>query len=263
MGIQDGEHVYTHGGFMFPILNLLHPPSLYHPSGSSECTRPKCPVSFIEPGLVIHFTYDNIHVSVPFSLIIPPSPSPTESKRMFYTSVSLYINFYWSSVVFPSGSEVKASACICLQCRRAGFNPWVEKITWRRKWQPTPVLLPGKSHGWRSLVQATFHGVAKSRAWLSDFTFPGGSDGEEPACNVGELGSIPGLGGSHEEGNGYPCHCSCHCSIPAWRIPWTEEPGRLESIGLQRVRRLKRLSMHTHVLKPAKIFDSVTSEKRS
>ena len=32
------------------------------------------------------------------------------------------------------------------------FNPWVGKILWRRKWQPTPVLLPGKSHGWRSVV---------------------------------------------------------------------------------------------------------------
>ena len=36
--------------------------------------------------------------------------------------------------------------------REIGFNPWVGKIPWRRKWQPTPVLLPGKSHGWRSLV---------------------------------------------------------------------------------------------------------------
>ena len=34
----------------------------------------------------------------------------------------------------------------------SGFNPWVRKIPWRRKWQPTPVLLPGKSDGWRSLV---------------------------------------------------------------------------------------------------------------
>ena len=39
-----------------------------------------------------------------------------------------------------------------LQCRRPGFNPWVGKIPWRRKWQPTPVFLPGESHGWRSLV---------------------------------------------------------------------------------------------------------------
>ena len=39
-----------------------------------------------------------------------------------------------------------------VQCRRSGFNPWVGKIPWRRKWQPTPVFLPGKSHGPRSLV---------------------------------------------------------------------------------------------------------------
>ena len=67
----------------------LPPPSPYHPSGSSQCTSPKHPVSCIEPGLVIHFLYDIIHVSMPFSHIIPPSPSPTESKRLFYTSVSL------------------------------------------------------------------------------------------------------------------------------------------------------------------------------
>ena len=39
-----------------------------------------------------------------------------------------------------------------LRCRRPGFDPWVRKIPWRREWQPTPVLLPRKFHGWRSLV---------------------------------------------------------------------------------------------------------------
>ena len=42
-----------------------------------------------------------------------------------------------------------------LQCRRhkrSGFNPWVRKMTWRRAWQPTPVFLPGESHGQRSLA---------------------------------------------------------------------------------------------------------------
>ena len=38
------------------------------------------------------------------------------------------------------------------QCRRLEFHPWVEKIPWRRKWQPTPVFLPGKCHGQRGLV---------------------------------------------------------------------------------------------------------------
>ena len=41
-------------------------------------------------------------------------------------------------------------------------DPWVEKIPWRRKWQPTPVFLPGKSHGQRSLVGYTVHVIPKS-----------------------------------------------------------------------------------------------------
>ena len=41
---------------------------------------------------------------------------------------------------------------VCLQWGRPRFDPWVGKTPWRRKWQPTLVLLPGKSHGWRSLV---------------------------------------------------------------------------------------------------------------
>ena len=39
-----------------------------------------------------------------------------------------------------------------LQCGKCGFNPWVRKILWRRKWQPTPTFLPKKSHGQRSLA---------------------------------------------------------------------------------------------------------------
>ena len=58
--------------------------------------------------------------------------------------------------------------------------------------------------------------------------FPGGSDGKESACNAGYPGSIPG-GRSFGVGNGNPLQYSC------WRIPWTEEPGRLQSIG-QRIK---------------------------
>ena len=55
----------------------------------------------------------------------------------------------FESIDFPGGSDSKAS---CLQGERRGFHPWVGKILWRRKWQPTPVLFPRKSHGRRSLV---------------------------------------------------------------------------------------------------------------
>ena len=57
---------------------------------------------------------------------------------------------------------------IHLQCRRhrsCGFSPWVREIPWRQKWQPTPVLLPGESHGQRSPA-ATVHRVAKSQTRL-------------------------------------------------------------------------------------------------
>ena len=59
--------------------------------------------------------------------------------------------------------------------------------------------------------------------------FPSDSDGKESACNAEDPGLIPGAGRSSGEGNGY------HSSILAWRIPWTEEPGVLQSMVLQKV----------------------------
>ena len=122
------------------------------------------------------------------------------------------------------------------------------------KWHPTPILLPGKSHGWRSLV-----GCSPWGRWGSDTT-------ERLPFHF----SLARIGG----GNGNPLLCSClenpmdwgawwaavyrvaqsrtrlpftfhlhaleeematHSSVLAWRIPWTEEPGGLPSIGSHRV----------------------------
>ena len=52
----------------------------------------------------------------------------------------------------PGGASGKESACHCRRLRRFRFDPKVRKIPWRRKWQPTPVFLPRKFHGQRSLV---------------------------------------------------------------------------------------------------------------
>ena len=79
--------------------------------------------------------------------------------------------------------------------------------SWRRQWHPTPVLLPGKSHGQRSLI---VHGVAKSRTQLSDFTFPFHFHALEKEM-------------------------ATHSSVLAWRIPGTGEPGGLPSMGSHRV----------------------------
>ena len=68
-----------------------------------------------------------------------------QHKMKYYicilTEIYANINLWWLS-----GKE---SDCQWIRCR---FNPWVRKIPWRRKWQPTPVFFPGKSHGQRSLV---------------------------------------------------------------------------------------------------------------
>ena len=85
---------------------------------------------------------------------------------------------------------------------------WVSN-TRIRQWHPTPVLLPGESHGWRSLWAAV-HGVAKSRTQLSNFTFTFHFHALEKEM-------------------------APHSSTLAWRIPWMEEPGRLQSMGLLRV----------------------------
>ena len=77
---------------------------------------------------------------------------------------------------------------------------------------------------WHSAV----HGVTKSWAQLSDWTELN-KDSKESTCNAGDLGSVPGLGRSLE------MVIATHSSILAWRIPWTEEPGGLKSMGSQRV----------------------------
>ena len=67
---------------------------------------------------------------------------------------------------FPWWHSSKEPIC---QCRRPGFNPWIRKIPRRRKWEPTPEFLLGKSHN-REVCRAAVHGVTKSWTQLSDWT---------------------------------------------------------------------------------------------
>ena len=61
-------------------------------------------------------------------------------------------SFQYLTGLTPSASLMAQIVKRLPAMRETWFNPWIGKISWRRKWQPTPVLLPGKSHGQRSLV---------------------------------------------------------------------------------------------------------------
>ena len=64
---------------------------------------------------------------------------------------------------FPGGASCKEPACQCRRHRRLRFNPWVGKIPWRRRWQPTPVFLLKESHGQWSLVSYSPQGHKESK----------------------------------------------------------------------------------------------------
>ena len=116
---------------------------------------------------------------------------------------------------FPGGSVSKKFICNkagdCLQCRRPGFDPCLGKTPWRSQWQLTPVFLPGKSYGQRNLVGYRSWGrkskTLKRYIWEIEATKP-------PPT---EKAMAP------------------HSSTLAWKIPWMEEPGRLQSMGSLRV----------------------------
>ena len=85
--------------------------------------------------------------------------SRTQLKQLSSSIILYYIILYY--IILLEVSAVAQWQRIC-QCRRLGFKPWVWKIPWRRKWQPIPVFLPGKSHGQRGLVGYSPRGHTES-----------------------------------------------------------------------------------------------------
>ena len=81
--------------------------------------------------------------------------SRTRLKRLSmhsFRAMCLVLTLYPWAWGLPMCANGKESACQCRRHKRSEFDPWVWKILWRRAWQPTPVFLPGESHGQRSLM---------------------------------------------------------------------------------------------------------------
>ena len=81
-------------------------------------------------------------------------------KNIFFNDLILN-----STACFLGGTSGKEPACQCRRHKRHRFDPWVRKIPWRRKWQPTPVFLAGKSHEHRSLAGNSLWGCKVGHHW--------------------------------------------------------------------------------------------------
>ena len=127
---------------------------------------------------------------------------------LFYLFYFIFFNFYFYFILLYN--TVLVLPYIDMNPPR-DFSTWLclSNIYWRRQWQPTPVLLPGKSHGWRSLGGCSPWGHYESDTTERlHLTFHFHALEKEMAT---------------------------HSSILAWRIPGTVEPGGLLSLGSHRV----------------------------
>ena len=117
-----------------------------------------------DPSLMIssESTGSSHHQSGPICPLVPLVPVVTnlhQSDSLFICAraFSLFSSLHWPSNLkypnrLPRWHSGKESTCQCRRCKRCRFDPWAGKIPWSRKWQPTPVFLPEKFSGQRSLA---------------------------------------------------------------------------------------------------------------
>ena len=136
-------------------------PVLSHSAPATLDISPSQPRHTITPG-PLHLPF--LHMATWFWSV----PSSTDGETVYFNGSEQGL---WSQVGlksqlyhFPGGTTQAVpdgypdvangneSTCQCRRCKRCEFDPWVGKIPWRRAWQPTPVFLPGESHGQRSLA---------------------------------------------------------------------------------------------------------------
>ena len=140
-----------------PSRSPLPPPSPPAPPRFSQCTRSESFLSLFLNCLIINFS------------------GSSSSCFCIVPEFLVDINMRYGLPRWCSGKE---PTCQCRRHRRPGLNPWVGKISWSRKWQPTPGFLHGKSHGQRSLGGYPVHRVAKemdATERLGTHVCPGGT----------------------------------------------------------------------------------------
>ena len=122
-------------------------PSAYLPLGWKTGQNP----TLVSHSALLVMTVFSICLS-PMSLILSWNQTGDGEKLVLFKHNPANTVWYYLWLGLPRGHSNKESACLCRRHRRHGFDHWVRKIPWRRKWWPSPIFLPGKSHGQRNLV---------------------------------------------------------------------------------------------------------------
>ena len=150
---------------------------------AQSCLTPRDPMDCSLPGSSVHGIFQ--------ARVLEWGAIAFSARKPYWDAVSyIQLQGFWFSrqgqqicvsnrltsdpLDFPGGSDGKASAYSAGDLGSIP-DPWVRKVPWRRKWQSTPVLLPGKSHGWRSLVGYSLW-CCKESDMMSDFIFTFTSD---------------------------------------------------------------------------------------
>jgi len=159
---------------------------------------------------------------------------PSARVSPFWAGTLPWLSSYPSSPLLPV--EVQTLTCLVSSASSSASPPPLI---------PLP-LQTGLHAAWGRInsnthlpAAGTYHPGENTSSLTRQRGLPGGSVGKESTWNVGDLGLIPGLRRSPEE------EMATHCSIPAWRIPWTEEPGGLQSMVRKESDMTERLSKHS------------------
>ena len=134
-----------------------------HPHPQPWPRLPQDPSSLLgSPGSpLLRVAQENFYVRLAQDSLYPGQPRSTSVQTGSVRPVCLdYAQA--SPGGYPNGTSGKEPACQCRRLKRHGLSPWVGKIPWRRAWQPTPVFLPGESHGQRSLACCDSRGCKES-----------------------------------------------------------------------------------------------------